>query len=71
MVEGYCTTFTDNELKHAFKIMQHVFCGNSHSSNSCVRQPLVSTLVRVRQIPKFMNFPVDLDAQARLVAIEV
>jgi hypothetical protein len=71
MVEGFGTTFENDQLQHAIEVAQHVARRNSKRSNTGVCQLPIPISVRGRSIPKIVRRPINFDAQSRLLAIEI
>jgi hypothetical protein len=71
MVEGYRTTFADDEPKYAIEIAQYLSCLNSNGPNPFLGQPFVSMQIRAGNFARIVDGTTYLDAQTRSVAIEV
>jgi hypothetical protein len=71
MVEGFGTTFEDKELQHPVQIVQDIARRNAKRTNACLKEPGIAMLIVRRVIAEIVRSAVNLNAQSRLLTIEV
>jgi len=71
MVEGFGAAFQNDELEHAFETAENIRGSDANRSNSSFSQPPITKPISGGPIAEVVSGSVDLDAQSRLLTIEV
>jgi hypothetical protein len=62
MVEGFGTTFLDDQPQHPFKILQNIAGSYAQRSDTCLRKPAVAVQVSRWRVVEVRHGPIHLNA---------